>query len=107
MKIISYFLTVVADAGSEEFFVVKDYRGNEVLIHFSISLRGKPAIMANGIRFTIMSESNVRVLWRCSLMSTKTRKCPARITMNKGNPPTFVLSQCHHEHMSLVRGKNS
>jgi hypothetical protein len=38
-------------------------------------------------------------------MSTKTRKCPARIIMFKGNPPKFVMGQCRHEHMELTRGK--
>lgn len=39
-------------------------------------------------------------------MSTKTRKCPARIVMIKGNPPDFHFQQeFKHEHMSLVRGK--
>lgn len=51
-----------------------------------------------------MNENTKRVLWRCSLMSTKTRKCPARIVMFKGNPPRFVMGQCRHEHMELVRG---
>lgn len=59
---------------------------------------------ADDIRFIVMNENSKRVLWRCSLMSTKTRKCPARVTMYKDNPPRFVMGQCRHEHMELVRG---
>lgn len=62
-------------------------------------------IPADDIRFIVMNENNKRVLWRCSLMSTKTRKCPARVTMFKDNPPRFVMGQCRHEHMELVRGQ--
>lgn len=62
-------------------------------------------ITVDNIRFIMMNENSRRVLWRCSLMSTKKRKCPARIVMQKGNPPRFVMGQCRHEHMELVRGK--
>lgn len=58
----------------------------------------------NGVRFTIMNENDKKILWRCSLMSTKTRKCPARVTMYKGVTPNFVVNQCQHSHMELVRG---
>lgn len=99
----------------------------EHFIQFSMSLRGKPAILGdfytlnkknhykystnllkvNNIRFIVMTENTKRVLWRCSLMSTKTRKCPARIVMFKGNPPRFVMGHCRHEHMELTRGNSN
>lgn len=61
--------------------------------------------LVDNVRFIVMNENTKRVLWRCSLMSTKTRKCPARIVMFKGNPPRFEMGQCRHEHMELTRGK--
>lgn len=63
-------------------------------------------LSADNVRFIVMNENKSRVLWRCSLMSTKTRKCPARILMYKGNPPRFVMRQCVHQHMELIRGKS-
>lgn len=64
------------------------------------SLRGKPAIVANGIRYLHMSESNVKILWRCSYMATKSLKCPARITQVKGDPVRFLTTQTEHVHMT-------
>lgn len=61
-------------------------------------------ITVDSCRFIVMNENKKRVLWRCSMMSTKTRKCPARIIMTKGNPPKFIMGQCRHEHMELTRG---
>lgn len=123
------FISVDAELFPGEYFSVKDDRDPSLdhFIQFSMSLRGKPAILgeisfetfklnfnhvsryltADNIRFIVMNENKDRVLWRCSLMSTKTRKCPARIVMAKGNPPQFVMGQCRHEHMELVRGKST
>lgn len=69
------------------------------------SLRGRPAIVANGIRYLHMSENNKRILWRCSFMATKTLKCPARITQYKENPPRYVVNKGEHHHAELKRGK--
>ncbi|XP_004530732.1 modifier of mdg4 isoform X1 [Ceratitis capitata] len=77
----------------------------DVLIFFTQSLRGRPAIMANGIRFLIMSENKKKILWRCSSMATKKIKCPARITMLKGSPPKFIINKAEHVHAELKRNK--
>lgn len=71
----------------------------------SVSLRGRPAIVANGIRYLHMSENNKRILWRCSFMATKTLKCPARITQYKEMPPRYVVNKGEHHHAELKRGK--
>lgn len=74
-------------------------------IFFSQSLRGRPAIMANGVRFLIMSENKKKILWRCSSMATKKIKCPARITMLKEKPPKFIINKAEHVHAQLKRNK--
>lgn len=79
----------------------------DVLVFFTQSLRGRPAIMANGIRFLIMSENKKKILWRCSSMATKKLKCPARITMLKENPPKFIINKAEHMHAELKRNKYS
>ena len=71
----------------------KDYS-----IFFTQSLRGRPAIIANGVRFLILSESKYRILWRCSAMAAKKVKCPARITMLKETPPKFIINIAEHIH---------
>lgn len=78
---------------------------NDVLIFFTQSLRGRPAIVANGIRFLIMSETKNKILWRCSAMATKKIKCPARITMLKESPPRFIVNKAEHIHAELKRSK--
>lgn len=77
----------------------------DVLIFFTQSLRGRPAIMANGVRFLIMSENKKKILWRCSSMATKKIKCPARITMLKESPPKFIINKAEHIHAELKRNK--
>lgn len=77
----------------------------DVLIFFTQSLRGRPAIMANGVRFLIMSENKKKILWRCSSMATKKIKCPARITMLKETPPKFIINKAEHVHAELKRNK--
>lgn len=77
----------------------------DVLVFFTQSLRGRPAIMANGVRFLIMSENNKKILWRCSSMATKKIKCPARITMLKETPPKFIINKAEHVHAELKRNK--
>lgn len=77
----------------------------DVLIFFTQSLRGRPAIMANGVRFLIMSENKKKILWRCSSMATKKIKCPARITMLKETPPKFIINKAEHIHAELKRNK--
>ncbi|XP_017091211.1 modifier of mdg4-like isoform X9 [Drosophila bipectinata] len=79
----------------------------DVLVFFTQSLRGRPAIMANGIRFLIMSENKKKILWRCSSMATKKLKCPARITMLKETPPKFIINKADHLHAELKRNKYS
>lgn len=79
----------------------------DVLVFFTQSLRGRPAIMANGIRFLIMSENKKKILWRCSSMATKKLKCPARITMLKEDPPKFIINKAEHMHAELKRNKYS
>ncbi|KAI8046065.1 hypothetical protein M5D96_002265 [Drosophila gunungcola] len=79
----------------------------DVLVFFTQSLRGRPAIMANGIRFLIMSENKKKILWRCSSMATKKLKCPARITMLKETPPKFIINKAEHLHAELKRNKYS
>ncbi|EDX12102.1 GD19988 [Drosophila simulans] len=79
----------------------------DVLVFFTQSLRGRPAIMANGIRFLIMSENKKKILWRCSSMATKKIKCPARITMLKETPPKFIINKAEHLHAELKRNKYS
>lgn len=74
-------------------------------IQYTTSLRGRPAIMANGIRFLLMSESKSKVLWRCSYMATKSLKCPARITMHKGEPDVYHVNKAEHVHAELKRNK--
>ncbi|XP_070505995.1 modifier of mdg4-like isoform X10 [Chironomus tepperi] len=97
--------TEAQDPDGGEFFIVTNKEtATEHVIQFSVSLRGKPAIIVDNIRFIVMNENYKRVLWRCSYMSTKTRKCPARVKMYKGNPPQFIMDQCQHEHMPLIRG---
>lgn len=77
----------------------------DVLVFFTQSLRGRPAIMANGVRFLIMSENKKKILWRCSSMATKKIKCPARITMLKETPPKFIINKAEHVHAELKRNK--
>ncbi|XP_067618564.1 uncharacterized protein [Eurosta solidaginis] len=77
----------------------------DVLVFFTQSLRGRPAIMANGVRFLVMSENKKKILWRCSSMATKKIKCPARITMLKGTPPKFIINKAEHVHAELKRNK--
>lgn len=74
-------------------------------IYYTQSLRGRPAILANGIRYLKMSENSKRTLWRCSFMATKSLKCPARITMFKETPPRFIVNKGTHMHAELKRGK--
>lgn len=74
-------------------------------VYYTQSLRGRPAIMANGIRYLLMSENSKRILWRCSFMATKSLKCPARIIMYKENPPRFIINKGDHIHAELKRGK--
>ncbi|XP_075152970.1 modifier of mdg4-like isoform X4 [Haematobia irritans] len=78
---------------------------DDVLVFFTQSLRGRPAIMANGVRFLIMSENKKKILWRCSSMATKKIKCPARITMLKETPPKFIINKAEHVHAELKRNK--
>ncbi|KRG00197.1 uncharacterized protein Dwil_GK12763, isoform I [Drosophila willistoni] len=80
---------------------------DNVLVFFTQSLRGRPAIMANGIRFLVMSENKKKILWRCSSMATKKLKCPARITMLKETPPKFIINKAEHLHAELKRNKYS
>ncbi|XP_039947819.1 modifier of mdg4-like isoform X2 [Bactrocera neohumeralis] len=99
----------VADQGNSDAQVVlaNDVVPNpeDVLVFFTQSLRGRPAIMANGVRFLIMSENKKKILWRCSSMATKKIKCPARITMIKGSPPKFIINKAEHIHAELKRNK--
>lgn len=67
--------------------------------------RGKPAIVANGFRYTLMSENKQRILWRCGSMMNNVRKCPARISMTKSEPPSFQISLENHIHAELKRGR--
>lgn len=78
-------------------FYYEDSTG--LCVNHTTSLRGKPAIVANGIRYLHMSESNVKILWRCGYMATKSLKCPARITQVKGDPVRFLNSQADHVHV--------
>ncbi len=87
-----------------EEFIVFDGE-DELRIYFTKSMRGKPAMMVNGIRYTVMSESQTNILWRCSYMATKTIKCPARILMVKQNPPKFTIKKSDHVHAETKRGK--
>ncbi|XP_030374915.1 modifier of mdg4-like isoform X7 [Scaptodrosophila lebanonensis] len=107
----SSFVDTGGEQGSAEAQVVvaNDVVPNpeDVLVFFTQSLRGRPAIMANGIRFLIMSENKTKILWRCSSMATKKLKCPARITMIKGTPPKFIINQAQHMHAELKRNKYS
>ncbi|XP_060650272.1 modifier of mdg4-like isoform X5 [Drosophila nasuta] len=107
----SSFVDTGADQGNTEAQVVlaNDEVPNpeDVLVFFTQSLRGRPAIMANGIRFLIMSENKKKILWRCSSMATKKLKCPARITMLKENPPKFIINKAEHMHAELKRNKYS
>lgn len=78
----------------------------ELDIHRTQSLRGKPAIVVNGIRYLQMSDNSKRTLWRCSYMKSKTLKCPARITEYKdGLTSRYVVNKGDHEHAELKRGK--
>lgn len=79
--------------------------GGPLEVYYTQSLRGRPAIMANGIRYLMMSENSKRILWRCSFMATKSLKCPARIVMYKETPPRFVINKGEHIHAELKRGK--
>lgn len=74
-------------------------------MYYTQSLRGRPAILANGVRYLMMSENSKRILWRCSFMATKSLKCPARIIMYKETPPRFVVLKGEHIHAELKRGK--
>lgn len=75
-------------------------------IYYTQSLRGKPAMMANGIRYLMMSDNAKRTLWRCSYMATKSLKCPARITEIKCHPKNkYVINKGEHIHAELKRGK--
>ncbi|XP_017003638.2 modifier of mdg4-like isoform X7 [Drosophila takahashii] len=107
----SSFVDTSADQGNTEAQVVlaNDEVPNpeDVLVFFTQSLRGRPAIMANGIRFLIMSENKKKILWRCSSMATKKLKCPARITMLKETPPKFIINKAEHLHAELKRNKYS
>ncbi|XP_037728914.1 modifier of mdg4-like isoform X8 [Drosophila subpulchrella] len=107
----SSFVDASADQGNTEAQVVlaNDEVPNpeDVLVFFTQSLRGRPAIMANGIRFLIMSENKKKILWRCSSMATKKLKCPARITMLKETPPKFIINKAEHMHAELKRNKYS
>ncbi|XP_017023354.1 modifier of mdg4-like isoform X8 [Drosophila kikkawai] len=107
----SSFVDTSADQGNTEAQVVlaNDEVPNpeDVLVFFTQSLRGRPAIMANGIRFLIMSENKKKILWRCSSMATKKLKCPARITMLKETPPKFIINKAEHMHAELKRNKYS
>lgn len=62
-------------------------------------------MVANGIRYLLMSDNNKRILWRCSYMATKSLKCPARITEYKENPRRYVINKGEHMHAKLKRGK--
>ncbi|XP_052858418.1 modifier of mdg4-like isoform X6 [Drosophila gunungcola] len=107
----SSFVDTSAEQGNTEAQVVlaNDEVPNpeDVLVFFTQSLRGRPAIMANGIRFLIMSENKKKILWRCSSMATKKLKCPARITMLKETPPKFIINKAEHLHAELKRNKYS
>jgi hypothetical protein len=68
------------------------------------SSRGKKAIVVEGIKYTIMSENNSKILWRCSFMANKKTKCPARIVQMK-DPLRFLQTKKEHQHADLVRGR--
>ncbi|XP_005180542.2 modifier of mdg4 isoform X5 [Musca domestica] len=105
----SSYMDTTGDQGNSDAQVVlpNDVVPNpeDVLIFFTQSLRGRPAIMANGVRFLIMSENKKKILWRCSSMATKKIKCPARITMLKESPPKFIINKAEHVHAELKRNK--
>ncbi|XP_073819435.1 modifier of mdg4-like isoform X3 [Musca autumnalis] len=105
----SSYMDTTGDQGNSDAQVVlpNDVVPNpeDVLIFFTQSLRGRPAIMANGVRFLIMSENKNKILWRCSSMATKKIKCPARITMLKESPPKFIINKAEHVHAELKRNK--
>lgn len=52
-----------------------------------------------------MSENKHRTLWRCGSMMNNLRKCPARISMSKTDPPNFQINSENHIHAELKRGK--
>lgn len=74
LKIFICFYLEIDDTVGEYFVVADKQKSKEHMIHFSVSIRGKPAIMVDNFRFIVMYDNAKRVLWRCSLMSTKTRK---------------------------------
>lgn len=67
--------------------------------------RGKPAILCNGTKYTLMSENKQRILWRCSTMMNNLRKCPARIAQTKTIPPVFSITRGDHCHVQMKRGR--
>lgn len=76
-------------------------------VFFSRTSRGKLALIANGNRYTILSETDEKILWRCAAQASCTKKkCPARITQyhKKSSEPIFVLGKEEHVHAVLKRG---
>ncbi|XP_055704609.1 modifier of mdg4-like isoform X30 [Phlebotomus papatasi] len=75
----------------------------ELDVVFTKSSRGRPAIVVNGIRYLVMTDSPEKTLWRCSYMASKKLKCPARVLMLKTEPSTFVYIRRLHKHAPLKR----
>lgn len=80
-------------------------REDDITVIVTRTNRGKPAILCNGIKYTLMSENKQRVLWRCSTMMNNLRKCPARIAQTKTNPPLFSITRGNHIHAEMKRGR--
>ncbi|GAB0086323.1 FLYWCH-type domain-containing protein [Sergentomyia squamirostris] len=78
-------------------------RCGELDVVFTKSSRGRPAILVNGIRYLVMTDSPEKTLWRCSYMASKKLKCPARVLMLKTEPSTFVYIRRLHKHAPLKR----
>uniref|UniRef100_A0A1B0GN82 FLYWCH-type domain-containing protein n=1 Tax=Phlebotomus papatasi TaxID=29031 RepID=A0A1B0GN82_PHLPP len=74
---------------------------SELDVVFTKSSRGRPAIVVNGIRYLVMTDSPEKTLWRCSYMASKKLKCPARVLMLKTEPSTFVYIRRLHKHAPL------
>lgn len=74
-------------------------------ISYTTTSRGKLALLADGIKYTIMCENDERILWRCaSMASTEKRKCPARVTQFKKPADVFLMGKEKHVHAVLKRG---
>lgn len=66
-------------------------------IYITQTTLGKPAMLANGIRYQLLKETMTTTVWQCSWMADKLKQCPAGLMMPKGSgrPQLYKAKHIH------------